>query len=247
MSIRISVKPSAVAWALGGAAALFVLVSTVGQVIRYVTGHNELMGLIKLTYVDEERNFPTLFSVLLLAIASLSLLVATVLARAEKSRDAWRWGVLCVGFLYLAFDEGIELHERLNATLSALLHVGGSGESRTPIVFWIVRGLAAAIVLVILFWGFLRRLPARTRSLFVLAGACYLGGAALLDTIGLGWGRAHGKFNAAYVTIVTVEESLEMAGVIILIYAVLDYLARRYREIGLILADGESRNAPPPR
>lgn len=244
MTTRISVKPSTIAGALGAAAAFLVIVSTAGQVIRYATGHNELLGLIKLTYVDEERNFPTLFSVLLLAIASLSLFLATILARAEKSRDAWRWGILCAGFLYLSFDEGIELHERLNGVLNTLLRHDAGGESRAPVSFWIVRGLVAAIFLVVLFWSFLRRLPARTRTLFVVAGVCYLGGAAGLDTVGLEWGRAHGKFNAMYVAIVTLEESMEMAGVILFIYAVLDYLARRYREVGLVLADGESPKSP---
>ncbi len=196
------------------------------------------MGLLELTYVDDEVNFPTLLSVLLLAMASLCLLVVTVLARAEKSRDAWRWAILCLGFLYLAFDEGISLHERLSGPVRALL--GRGDDSPTPIAYWVIRGLVAAAVLVVLFWGFLRRLPARTRWLFLVAGACYLGAATVLDTLGVRWGRTHGEHNAAYVTLATFEESLETAGVILFIYAILDYLARRYGEVRFRLADAEA-------
>jgi hypothetical protein len=231
----------AVAWVLGAVAGFFVLISTAGQLVKYLTGHDELMGLLELTYVDDEVNFPTLFSVLLLAIASLCLAVVTALARAQKSRDAWRWAILGLGFLYLAFDEGISLHERLNAPVRALL--GRGEDSPTPIGYWIVRGLVAAIVLIMLFWGFLRRLPPRTMRLFLLAGSSYLFGAAVLDTLGVRWGRAHGEHNAAYVTMATVEESLEMAGVIVFIYAVLDYLGRRYGEIRIRLGERAEKGA----
>ena len=227
---------------LGACAGFFVLLSTAGQLVRYLTGHDEMMGLLALTYVDDERNFPTLFSVLLLVLASLVLAVVTALARAEKSRDAWRWGVLCLGFLYLAFDEGIALHERLNAPVRALLGLGQGGEEKTPIVYWVLRGLIAVVVLVVLFWGFLRRLPARTRSLFLVAGACYMAGAALLDTLGVRWARVHGEYNALYVTMATVEESLEMAGVIVFIYALLDYLALKHGGIRFRLKEaGDDR------
>jgi hypothetical protein len=221
-----------------------VLVSTGFQLVKYLTGHDELMGLLELTYVDDEVNFPTLFSVLLLAIASLCLAAVTILARAEKSRDTWRWAILGLGFLYLAFDEGISLHERLNAPIRALL--GRAEDSATPIGYWIVRGLIAAVVLAALFWGFLRRLPDRTRRLFILSGACYLVGAAVLDTLGVRWGRAHGEYNAVYVAMATLEESLEMAGVILFIYAVLEYIGRIYGDVRLVVGE-KAVDRPGPR
>lgn len=227
------------AWALAAAAGFFVLSSTAGQLVKYLTGHDEVMGLLELTYVDDERNFPTLFSTLLLAFASLCLAAVTALARTQKSRDTWRWATLCLGFLYLAFDEGIALHERLSGPVRALL--GRGGESQTPLAYWIIRGLIAALVLVVLFGGFLRRLPARTRSLFLLAGACYFAGAAVLDTLGVLWARAHGEHNPPYVAMATVEESLEMAGVIVFIYAILDYLARTSGEVRFRLNGGVAK------
>ncbi len=150
-----------------------------------------------------------------------------MLARKQKSPDYWRWALLSMGFLYLAFDEGLSLHERLGPLLRKLLGRGEESESSTT--YWWIRGLVAAAVLMLLFWGFLRRLPARTRFQFLLGGALYLVGAVVLDILGIKWADAHTEHNPTYVLLATVEESLEMAGVIVLIYGVLAYLAETVR------------------
>jgi hypothetical protein len=236
----IRLKPSAVARVLGAAALFFVVLSTAGQLVKYLTGHDELMGLLSLTYVDDEWNLPTLFSVLLLAVASLFLGVVSVLARKQKDPDTWRWAVLCLGFLYLAFDEGLALHERLGVPLRALL--GKSGGPEAPTAYLAVRGLIVVVILGLLFSGFLRRLPARTRFAFLLGGALYLGGAVVIDSLGAKWVEAHTEQNLTYVFIATVEEICEMAGVILFIWALLRYLADTYGEIRFLL--GARREDP---
>jgi len=228
-------KPSAVARVLGAVALFFVALSTAGQLVKYLTGHDELMGLLSLTYVDDEWNLPTLFSVLLLAVASAFLAAVSVLARKQKDRDSWRWAMLSFGFLYLAFDEGLALHERLAAPLRALL--GRSGESGPPTSYLAIRGLIAAVVLALLFSGFLRRLPARTRFAFLLGGALYLGGAVVIDALGVSWVVAHTEQNLTFVFIATVEEACEMAGVIVFIHALLRYLADTYGEVRFLLGE----------
>lgn len=239
---QILLKPSAVARALGAAAFLLVLVSTAGQLVKFLTGHDELLGLISLTFVDEEQNVPTLFSALLWAFAALCSAVVTVLARKRKAPDVWRWAVLSMGFLYIAFDEGLALHERLRVPLSALL---GSGELDRS--YLAIRGLAAAVVLTLLFWGFLRRLPAKTRFTFVAAAFLFLGGAVGFDLVGAHHAESHGGNNSTYAMIATVEESLEMAGVIVLIYGLLTYLAENYKEVRFRLdASEESSRSKPP-
>ena len=238
-------KPSAVARVLGAVALFFVVLSTAGQLVKYLTGHDELMGLLSLTYVDDEWNFPTLFSVLLLAVASLFLAVVSVLARKQKDPDTWRWAVLSFGFLYLAFDEGLALHERLGDVLRALL--GQSAESELPTSYLVIRGLIAAVILGLLFSGFLRRLPARTRFSFLFGGALYLGGAVVIDILGAKWVVAHTEQNLTFVFIATVEEICEMAGVILFIYALLRYLADTYGEVRFLLGErSEAARGPEP-
>ncbi len=220
---QILLKPSVVARALGAAAFLLVFASTAGQLVKFLTGHDEVLGLISLTFVDDEGNFPTLFSALLLAFAALCSAVVTVLARKQKSPDASRWAILSLGFLYLAFDEGLALHERLRVPVRNLLGSADVGRS-----YWAIRGLAVMVVLTLLFWRFLRRLPAKTRVTFLIAGFLFMGGAVGFDIIGMHHAQLNGDNNLTYAMIATVEESLEMAGVIVLVYGLLTYLAENY-------------------
>ncbi len=185
-------EPATVARALAAAALLFILLSTAGQLVKFLTGHNELMGLLSLTYVDHERNLPTFFSSLLLVAASAALALAAAMARKHRAPDTPRWAILALGFLYLAFDEAMALHEQMRTPFLALL--GRSAESELPEAYWAIRALAAMAILVLLFGKFLLRLPARTRYTFVIAGALYFAGAAGLDILGLQWaGRTGGR------------------------------------------------------
>lgn len=194
--------------------------------IKFLTGRDELLGLISLTFVDDEQNFPTLFSALLWAFSALCSAVVTVLARKRKGPDVWRWAALSLGFLYIAFDEGLALHERLRVPLRALLGSGNLDRS-----YLAIRGLAVVLVLTLMFWGFLRRLPAKMRFTFLIAAFLFLGGAVGVDIIGMNYAEVHGDNNLTGAMIATVEESLEMAGVIVLIYGLLTYLAESYKEV----------------
>ncbi len=232
-------EPAAVARALALAALLFVLVSTVGQLVKFLTGHDEVMGLVSLTYVDHEGNLPTVFSALLLAAASAALTLAAATAWRNRAPDVSRWAILALGFLYLAFDEGAALHERLRAPLFAFL--GHSAEAEGSEAYWVIRALGAMAVLVLVFGKFLLRLPVRTRRTFVIGGALYFAGAAGLDIVGRLWALSHGVQNLTYVFFATLEESLELAGVIVLIYGVLAYVGETWGEIRLTIGDAAFR------
>ncbi|MET0620794.1 MAG: hypothetical protein ABW056_10975 [Thermoanaerobaculia bacterium] len=231
MTDPIRLKPSAVARVLGAAALVLALLSTAAYLFRFLTGHDEVMGLLSLVYLDKERNFPTIFSVLILAMVSLIAAVIATLARKHRAPDVTRWAVLSVGFLYLAFDEALSLHERLSVPVKAILG------SRTGLhhTFWAVPILIVVILLGLYFLPFLRRLPAKTRWTLLAAGGIYVGGAIGVEFLsGTFWS---GKEDLTYVIIVTLEESCEMAGVILCIYGLLRYLADTYGEVRFLLGE----------
>lgn len=72
--------------------------------------------------------------------------------------------------------------------------------------------------------GLLRRLPARTRSLFLVSGAIYVAGALGCEMIGGLVEQRFGRRGPEFALEVLVEESLEMGGSILFIYAVAAYL-----------------------
>lgn len=241
---QIRLNPSAVARALGAVAFLLVLASIGGQLTKYLLGHDRVYGLVSLFYVDAEQNIPTLFSVLLLFCAALLLTVITVLKKKQKDPDVSRWTILAFGFLLMAVDEALSIHEKLVTPVRGLL---GDGPLGIFYFAWVIPGIAVVLVLTLFFLRFLLRLPAKTRFTFIVAGTLFIGGALGLELVGGRYAELHGQENLTYSMIATVEESLEMAGVIVFIYALLKYIADNYEEVRFRFDDfgGNSRsNAP---
>ena len=235
---QIRLNPSAVARVLGAVAFLLVLASIGGQLAKYLLGHERGYGLIPLFYVDAEQNIPTVFSVLLLFSAALLLAVITVLKNRQRDPDISRWAVLAAGFLLMAVDEASSLHEKLVTPVRALL---GDGPLGIFYFAWVIPGIALVAALALFFLRFLLRLPARTRFTFVFAGILFVGGAIGFELIGGRYAELHGHQNLTYSMIATVEESLEMAGVIVFIYALLKYIDDNYEEVRFRFGDLEGK------
>ena len=85
---------------------------------------------------------------------------------------------------------------------------------------------AAVLVLIVglSYLPFVWNLPARTRSLVVLAGGAFLAGALGVEMLSGAQADAFGEENLTYALIITVEEFLEMLGVVIFIKALLGYI-----------------------
>ena len=98
---------------------------------------------------------------------------------------------------------------------------------------WVILGGLFVTIVAISFLGFLWHLPARTRWLFLLAGATFVAGAIGVEMISGLQADRFGEENFKYAMIVTAEEFLEMSAIVILIYAVLDYLTARIGAISV--------------
>ena len=222
---RISLNPLSVARVLGATALVLVLASVAGQLTVYLTGHDHVHGLVRLTYVDDEQNIPTFFEALLLFCAALLFAVITVLERKNARPRGPYWAVLSAGFLLMACDEAASLHELLSEPMSSLWGGSPRGIFYHP---WVIPGIAVVIVCGLFFVGFLRHLPAKTRLRLLAAAVLYVGGAIGFELIGNHYAAIHGDHTLMYSMIATVEESLEMAGSIVLIYTLLEYIAEAY-------------------
>jgi hypothetical protein len=156
--------------------------------------------------VNSERNVPTAWSACLLL--GSSVLAAVVALRSPDSVDR-AWLLVAAVTAFLALDESLELHERLGAA--------GAAVSGNALHFaWVVPGalLATAVGAVLL--GGLRRQPWQVRRRLVVAGAVYLTGALVLETVsGL---VLRSRLPAeAYVVVTAAEELLEMTGACLLL------------------------------
>lgn len=225
---QISLNPSAIARVLGAVAFLLVFASIGGQLARFVFGHNYVKGLVPLFDVDGEQNIPTFFSVLLMFFAALLLAVIALLNGKQTTPHVSKWAILSFGFLFMAYDEAFQVHEELISPVRTLL---GDGNLGVFYFAWVIPGIALVLVLTLFFLRFLLHLPATTRRTFLMAATLYIGGAIGFELIGGRYAELHGYENLTYSMITTVEESLEMAGVIIFIWALLVYIADNHKEV----------------
>ena len=106
---------------------------------------------------------------------------------------------------------------------------------------WIVVGLILSGVLGIAFLRFIVQLPRKTRALVVLAGLTYLGGALGMEMVAANFEELHGAENLGYFMISTTEELMEMLGVAVFLYALLDNARSRFGRIEVELDPGGGR------
>ena len=227
---------------LGTVALVLVLFSIGGQFSTYVSVDSLLAGIAPVFYVDVEQNIPTYFTVLLLLIAASLLAVIAMRNWKHRMSHVPEWVVLSLGFLFMALDEAFQFHERLNIPIGTLLGEGDLGVFYYP---WVIPGIALVFVLGLYFLRYLRRLPATFRFRFLMAAILYIGGAIGVELVGSHHAGLHGTENWTYSMIATLEESLEISGLIVFIWALLNYFAAQAPDCGLVSTNGR-RPTPSP-
>ena len=167
--------------------------------------------------LDEEASFGTWYSAVILLVASRLLLAQTRVLRAEA--DKWHpwWLLLGIGFLILSVDEVVGMHELLNSLME--------DAPWTVVGFWIVGLVGLSYI------PFLWQYRWRAAGLFLLAGAIYVGGA-----VGVEHWTGSDVNSLHYNMWTTLEEGMEMAGVIVFIYALLDFMPGADRTLRLELS-----------
>lgn len=221
-------------------ALLIAMLAVVGlssavRTVVHVTGHDYIMGLVPLFYVDAEQNIPTLFSVGLLLLAAVHLALISQLERARGSKWGRYWQLLGLGFALIAADEFISLHEKLTGPIRAMA-AGAAGNAFH--YGWVAVGLPIVLVVGMVFWLFLVALPSETRRRFVVAGALYVGGALFLEVLGGMVAASWGVMSVTHSVLATLEEAMEMLGTILFIRALMLYAQREFGGIRLYSAEG---------
>ena len=224
---QITLKPHAIQNVLARFAVFFIIASFVGQLLRIFTGHQRVYGFVSMFNLDKEYNFTSYFSMFILLSASMLLTLIVVLEKKRLGNFISNWVTLALGFLYISIDEIISLHEHLIIPLRKLLgtHAG---------VFyyaWIIPGITIIIILALYFYKFLLHLSRKARLTFCISGLIYITGAIGMEMLGGSHDEIYGTADITYLCFVTIEESLEIFGVIIFIGGLLDYLADNFTEV----------------
>ncbi len=183
---------------------------------------------VKLFYVDLELNVPAFFSTMLLLAASALLGTIFLFKHREGNAFRWHWAVLALGFLIMSFDEIVAVHERLIEPVRELfgdVHLGALYFA------WVIPAIFLVIVLGLGFVRFLMELPRNTSVAFLMSATLFLSGAIGFELLEGQHAEIHGKDNLVYMVMTSIEEGLEMVGVIVFIGALLTYIHQTYATV----------------
>ncbi len=179
------------------------------------------LAFLDLFSVNAEETIPTWYATILLFAAAALLFFIAAVTRRNKEPYARHWLGLGIIFLYLSMDEGAVIHEILSDVLQARFDTSGY------LTFaWIIVFVPIVIIIALLYLRFLFHLPASIRNLLIVAGLLYVGGAVIVEAISANLYDIEGGVTFPYLAIATVEETMEMLGVVVFIFGLLSYALR---------------------
>lgn len=176
--------------------------------------------IFQLFDVGHEANVPTYFSVLLFfLLAILSWLIGVFEKKEGRSILPW---IFTMGlFLFLGLDELASLHEQLTYHTQKLLNTSGF------LAFaWTVPYLVALVILSIFYIPFIWKL--KNGKIIFLGAFIFVLGAIGFEMIGSYFYDTQGVTSAGFIIFSSIEEILELAGLMIAIYAMKEELFSRF-------------------
>ena len=168
-------------------------------------------------FLLDESSINTWFSSALLLFSSILLGVISYAKRKAGDEYTTYWAVLSVIFLCLSIDDISQIHERLNLMNFYIW-------DKLFYYSWVIFGIAFVLILFLFYFRFIFNLPSRTKNLFILSGVLFIGGTIGFEIIGWLYKSFYFEKGFAVVIIGTLEETLEMLGTSVFIYALLKYI-----------------------
>lgn len=170
-------------------------------------------------YFDSKFNFPSFFNTLLLLMAT-GILYYIHLAYARKYFREFKWLWLAILFMLMAIEENLSVHTLL-------------GSLQPDYRVWVIP-IGIALILLAAYFGRLAwKLPRRIAIGFFVSGAVYITGAIILQFIGARAEDSIGKWSMMHAGIATLEETMEMLGIILFIRYLLEYIKLEFQSVNL--------------
>jgi hypothetical protein len=239
--MTITYSPKRIALVLVTVVVVLGLLSFLGNFVdfhREAAVSNRLTRLwMRMFEMGLESSLPTWYQSFAMLFSSVLLFVIAWAKRQVQGPYVRHWTFLAAIFLLFSLDEVAMFHERLGQTLGFFF--SGSG----PLLYlWVVPGALFTLTVGLSYLRFLGHLPYDTRRLIILAGGIFVGGALGVEMI-CAWYEDNYGITFVYRLLDTTEEILEKLGIVLFIYALLDYLQREVPEFRLTGTDSPRRVA----
>lgn len=194
--------------------------------------------MLDLFSVNLEESIPTWYSVILLSVAATLFALITYAKYTERDNYRAYWAGLVVLFIYLSMDEGAAIHEIVADPMQQLFNTSGFFAFG-----WQLVAFPILAILGLIYIRFFLHLPSRTRNLFLLSAAIYAGGALIIEGFSAAIYDVDGT-TMTYLLVATLEETMEILGVSLLIVTLLDYCIDNDYGIYIGTANGLSNRIP---
>ncbi len=182
--------------------------------------------------LDVERSIPSLYTLLLWLVCIV--LLSFIAYYKKKDQEPYKyWLGMVVLFVFLSVDEFVSIHETLSPYMYHMLNASG-------LLFytWVVLYFVALVILGLVYLRFMISLPAKTRNLFIFALLLFVSGAIGVEMLEGRYVEMYGRTPFFYLFLITLEEILEMVGLVVFIYALGSYINS---ELGVL----QIRTGPP--
>jgi hypothetical protein len=230
------VSPIVVVIALCIIVSLLVLADAAAFLAHDALVRHDMPWVQRVFDLNHEKNVSTWYQSLTLFAGAALALCSAFAARAEGNPNR-SWLGIAAMLLYLSIDEAAAIHEHApRAILSA---------ADAPLVGAVaVVSTGLALATAIAYIPFLTSLPALTRKLLLIAGGGYVIATLAIDQA-TGAVYDEQDSSATYAAVTTIEEIIEMLAVIVLLYALMRYLAGRGAQVRVQFTDQEERGVEP--
>lgn len=180
--------------------------------------------------LNAEANLPTTYTVLVFGLAFVILAIIAIKNIQKKNKFAVHWTILALGMLFVSVDEGSMLHEIVVRPLTNLYSNNPFG------IFtfgWVAILGVLLVVFLVFFYKFIRSMPTRSRNLLGIASLVYISGAMGFEALGGMVIRVYTPNSIQFFWVNTMEESLELVGMCLLVYGLLVHLFQDHQPVEL--------------
>lgn len=239
------VNPKRILKILLGITFSLAILNLIAMYLRFFPERYQVYSLLHEFFLDiyidrfimnTEMNFPTYFATFQLLAASILFFIIAAWKKTEKDKYRHHWKGLAFLLLLFSVDEFTAMHERLEKLFKDLPDFNGLFYFK-----WVIPGIAFLFLFGLLYLMFFFHLEKKYKILFLSSAVLFFGGALGFEIIGGRFANYNDTRNFTFYMLATIEEILELGGIALLIYSLLDYIKKHTPEIHLLLNDGQEK------
>lgn len=233
--MNLEVCPKAVFKKLFCLIVVLLSLNILGLISKFYFDHDYVYRLVPLFDLNTEKNIPTFYSAIALLISS-GLLFFIAFGHKKSGNNYFHWIGLAVIFMFLSVDEITSIHEgfgqiiRKEFTVSGFLYYA-----------WVIPYGLALTVFLLVYLKFLLGLPKNIMILFIVSGGVFVAGAMGVESFGGRHYEVYGNANITYALFYTLEEFLEMLGIVLFIYTLLTYIASEFHSLAITVSESNPK------